>query len=1600
MANITKWGKDRLKQAKGAYAQLNPFDGGRTYDTNQRGATPGTKNPVNIKADDTPGFQLTNNSVTRGLSRAYDQVNQLDSGRTWKQRAPVGPNRNIGQQLWNTGVTGGLIQGSVQPIQRLTNTAVAGGSGAVGLANAGIQSIFGSDEDYQRALQETRIAINEPLVNGWGGRGGYMTPEQAASTGTGSAGLKEDFLKPLATGVAEVAPVVVPFGATAKGASLLTKVISGGAQNAVVGGATDIANQWVQGQPIDYGQAAKSTVTSGVIGGVVPTLGPLLNKAKKVPIKGVTKAIDTRITKVIEKNPAVRQLDETMTQINTQRGVLLKKGLAEDSPELRANNLAFKKAVQEKLRIVQSIKEGGYIEPPKKKPDTRQTVFAKAKEVISKNKDNEDGFVKIPQRIKSKNPDEEFAYNYLEKNKDKALKDYVKRTNEEFGNKTDNIVAGDDVKFIVPKFGPDKSTTYHEPASRFAKQHYDELLNRKDTVDKDVLIMAGGTGSGKTTALKGVIKNKGQTLDDFAAVIDTNLTTVNSAKSRIDPALESGRSVNIQYVYRDPIEAFKNGVIPRALKTGRMVLPEVHGDTHAGSMETVIKLAEKYKDDPRVNIEIVDNSQGKGKSSLKDVYFLQDKLYNKNKIASDVTSVLDDLNAKGELTNEQYKQFTGKEAKNDVQGDLGVSNREPQRQRASGGSSRERVQEQTKSRQSTQVPLKSTQKSGSESSLPFSPLNADKFNVSQKAKKAIVQSTKEMAKEIETKVGKRLTNKEVRELANTTGEVLKNSKTRSATKKLGAARLRLADDVSALAKKQASGKITEKEVVRLNQGILELKAAATDAGRTLQLHKEIAQPREVTVLDVMMDRIQKQVDDLEPVKAALAKLGSDSSPQAQAEFYRTFVKATKEDWLDKFRYTNMLSSPLTHIVNISSNLSGVGGISPIQKVYEGAVDFARSKATGGPRTRFAGEAVSYYKGVAKALPNAIQKFKNVMEGKELTGNADFDSLKSVPLATKGAAGKIDKILSVVPKLLEASDQFATTLSKGGEVSSLKSRISKGIKYTEKEINDMADDAAKYRVFRQELGKQGQGHFLDFVDFIPKSISKARSSNNPVTRNFAKYTFPFVNTPTNLFKQGLEYSPAGILTLHGNTNKTAQAAKMLMGTTTMTLAAGAFAANDAITFGEPTDSKQRDAFRAEGKQPYAVKIGNKWYSYSKTHPAVAFNLAMVAAYKEASDKGTVDQSALDKFAATSSGVLGFFRDQSYLKSVGDMTSIMQAKDGARFQDIFANQATNTANQLSPFKSMVSWAGRMLDPTQRKVDYDAGTPQQIWQGIIKDIPGLNKNVPARINPFNGEPIKNGNPVLNSFSPIRVTNDKGFGNTTGLSVSQRQIQNNLTGDERAVFRRSVVEKKALDKKATDEKDTFKKKDSADIRQLSNGKYYAKIGTEYKEFTSKTRADEAVQVEDFKSGDEKKKVIGSKVYLKADNDQGYTVKSKKQYDYDLNDSKLTLDMDRAKGDNDVNAWLNAAEKKYLALQDLRDGYDPEIEQEKINEVQKKMEDLRDTADKYQGYGGFKKGKKGSKKNGFQAPSGGGISLAKGPDTRQLITSLGVKARRTRRKF
>ena len=186
------------------------------------------------------------------------------------------------------------------------------------------------------------------------------------------------------------------------------------------------------------------------------------------------------------------------------------------------------------------------------------------------------------------------------------------------GTQSGRIINTDDARQLSPDYNKDNQSralhanSVQEPASWLADKLFFRRMAAEPSGDKSVLFTAGGSDAGKSASLRSEDAKKADT------VYDGNMNNLPKARRRIKAALESGRNVKIQFTYRDPIDAFTHGVLPRAMKFGRTVPAEVHADTHNGSFKAVMALAKQYEKDDRVQIGVTDVSDPKVQS-LKDI---------------------------------------------------------------------------------------------------------------------------------------------------------------------------------------------------------------------------------------------------------------------------------------------------------------------------------------------------------------------------------------------------------------------------------------------------------------------------------------------------------------------------------------------------------------------------------------------------------------------------------------------------------------------------------------------------------------------------------------------------------------------------------------------------------------------------------------------------------------------------------------------------------------------------------------------------------------------------------------------------------------------
>jgi len=615
-------------------------------------------------------------------------------------------------------------------------------------------------------------------------------------------------------------------------------------------------------------------------------------------------------------------------------------------------------------------------------------------------------------------------------------------------------------------------------------------------------------------------------------------------------------------------------------------------------------------------------------------------------------------------------------------------------------------------------------------------INVDRLTISDEGKKLITETVDEVKPLIEDAVGKPLTNKEAMAFSEETGKLLSRTVGREQTLEWEAAMLTTRKKLAFLAE---TGTV-DKEFI---DTLMTVKTLGTDLGRKLQSLSIAAEPGLQTNKQAIVQAVLKVTNDTEAVIAA-AKGVDFTDFRQSTEFYRQFIHPQKREWLDLLRYNSMLSSPKTHIINTFSNLLNTTLMVSTEKIVVGQIDFLRSAITGTPRQRLSGEAGAMLKGYFSNVGEASKRFGGVMQGKIAPTNLDT---RHIPLATKGLPAVVEKALSVPLRFLEGSDQFFTALSEAGERASIDYLASHGIKVPL--AGKRVSEEAAYRVFRQDLHAEGQGTVLDAIDTFTSKVMQLREAKNPIVSTVAKFTVPFVKTPMNILKQGIENSPLGFATMIHAKDPQTQLARALIGSSIFAGAAILLTA-DRLTWSEPLNADQKNAFRDAGKQAYSVKIGDAWISYQKLPPGIAFPLSMVAMLHDGIENRNVDDTTVELVLTGIAKVGQFVADQSYARSIGDL--LAAAKGGG---DGVAKVAANYTEQLIPYRALSGWLARLMDDVQRQPDRKADFIEQEVQHLMTQIPGLSRSVPAREN-AQGKPISQQNPVLNAFSPLNVTNE----------------------------------------------------------------------------------------------------------------------------------------------------------------------------------------------------------------------------------------------------
>lgn len=558
-----------------------------------------------------------------------------------------------------------------------------------------------------------------------------------------------------------------------------------------------------------------------------------------------------------------------------------------------------------------------------------------------------------------------------------------------------------------------------------------------------------------------------------------------------------------------------------------------------------------------------------------------------------------------------------------------------------------------------------------------------------------------------------------------------------------------AEEVLEAQKAVAAGGDSTPNLLRLRLALEEHAAVqravtgvSAEAGRALRQFRQSVDSALADNDTAKMEKILRTIGGRGNAADLAKRLGQVDlkNPQQVYQFIRSATTPQLGDYITELFYNSILSSPKTHIVNIASNLINTIS-SPIERGVAAAVDAPLALLSGRPRARFFGEAgadtYGLLAGLSEGTRAALYTLKNGFTLEQAS------KLEFRPQAFKG---KVGAVINTPSRALQAADQFFSavlysgalhgeayrraakaTNVRGGQAQ----RVADLLANPDKALLDRAGHIADYRLYRQEPGKLTERllHLRD-VD-VGAGIKPLR------------FVLPFLQTPANIFKFGLERSPAAWLNpkmwrhvIEKNPEASDEIARALMGSFLAAGIATLYANGQVDITGEaPRGAAERDQFYREGKQAFAVGVGGTNVQYQRIEP-VNQTLSQVAAVVDAIKKN--DKTADEKAALVVTTIGKNLVSQSYLRGLADALEAFTEPD--------QNLGTASARflgSLIPGSSLLRGAAQQLDPVIRK-------PEGVTERVAAGLPGLSSSVPPRRTVLGNEVRRESSALI----PVNIT------------------------------------------------------------------------------------------------------------------------------------------------------------------------------------------------------------------------------------------------------
>lgn len=465
------------------------------------------------------------------------------------------------------------------------------------------------------------------------------------------------------------------------------------------------------------------------------------------------------------------------------------------------------------------------------------------------------------------------------------------------------------------------------------------------------------------------------------------------------------------------------------------------------------------------------------------------------------------------------------------------------------------------------------------------------------------------------------------------------------------------------------------------------------------------------------------------------------------------------DIVNQWRYFSMLANPKTHIRNIVGNsvMKGVYGVKDVVgTAVEGIADVS-GKAMGKGGLEEKAKAIlnplsKADKALIKFAESDYENTINKSAGNKYSELSDLESRINVwtqnPVARKLSeltGGKSDVFGNMLnffakgnTKLLDAEDNMAIKQNYKRALA----EYMKANKHSVEFYNSFEGQQAFTKAKEYALKQAKEATFHD--DSKVADALRRFENINSATKIAAGAFVPFKKTPINIAKRSLEYSPLGFAKARTDAGKGAGSvqviddlSKAVTGTGLMVL--GAWLASKGIMNGviAGDDEKERGLKLAQGKQDFAINVGDKSITVDTFAPSIIPMLMGASLYETANSKNGGLVSVGD-FADAVAAIDSPMIEMSVLSALDDMlTSIKYSEDPV--SSIAASAVKNYAGQFIP--TMLSAVARTTDDKKRSTYIDKNSPygktvEELKQSMKYKTPGLHQTLEPTLDVWGRE------------------------------------------------------------------------------------------------------------------------------------------------------------------------------------------------------------------------------------------------------------------------